>query len=222
MQALTPLIGKEDMAEIERLLRAGLAGEVKVALFTSQAGCPYCPETRQLLEEVASVSDKVVLEVLDREKDGARAKAMAVEFSPTTVIVSSNGAMLHYVGMPAGRQLRSLVEDLVDASRGRTEMDKETRDTIASVSSPTVIKVFVTPVCPYSPLVVRSAHRFAIENPMVSAFMIETVEFPDIAGEYGVVGVPRTVINERVRFDGAPEERAFARKVLEASKQGSA
>jgi len=216
---MTALIGKEDRGEIERLFRSGLAGEVKVILFTSKIGCLYCGQTRQLLEEIASLTDLVNLEVLDRGEEGAKAKSMAVDLSPTTVIVASNGARLHYVGMPAGRQLRSLVEDLVDASRGRSEMDDETRDTIRRVNAPTVIKVFVTPVCPYSPLVVRSAHRFAIENLMIRAFMVETVEFPDLAKRYGVVGVPRTVINDKVGFDGAPDEKAFAAKVFEASWQ---
>ncbi len=215
---MTALLGKEDVAEIQRLFRSGLEGEVKVLLFTSKVGCEYCAQTEQLLEEIAALSDKVKLKVLDKEVERATADSMEVEMAPTTVIIASNGAKLHYVGMPAGRQLRSLVEDLVDASRGRSEMDQETRDAIRRVKAPTVIKVFVTPVCPYSPLVVRSAHRFAIENPMIRAFMIETVEFPDLSRRYGVVGVPRTVINDRVRFDGAPGERAFALKVLEASE----
>ena len=47
--------------------------------------------------------------------------------------------------------------------------------------------------------------------------MIETAEFPELAKRYNVVGVPRTVINESFGFDGAPSEKAFAEKVLEAS-----
>jgi glutaredoxin-like protein len=214
---MTAMIGKEDAAEIDRLFRAKLSGEVRILLFTSERGCLYCGQTKQLLEEMASLTDKIKLEVLDRDKDRARAEEMAVEWAPTTVVVASNGAKLHYVGMPGGRQLRSLVEDIIDASTGRAEMDEEIRAIIGRVKTETVIKVFVTPFCPYSPLVVRSAHRFALENPMIRAFMIETVEFPEIVKRYNVLGVPRTVINEGVGFDGAPTEKAFAEKVLEAS-----
>jgi len=218
---MAALIGQEDRAEIQRLFRTGLAGRVKVVLFTSKSGCQYCGQAEGLLKEIASLTDKVDLEVLDKEEDRARAKEMGVESSPTTVIVASNGATLHYVGIPVGRQLKSLVEDLVDASRGRSEMDEETRKTIRRVSAPTVIRVFVTPACKYSPLVVRSAHRFAIENPLIRAYMVETLEFPEVAQRYGVVGVPRTVINEREWFDGAPGEKAFAQKVLEASARSA-
>ena len=186
-------------------------------LFTSKLGCLLYGQTRQLLEEVAAVTDKVKLEVLDRDEEIARAAEMAVDLAPTTVVISSNGAKLHFAGMPAGRQLRCLVEDIVDASRGRTQMDEETRSIIRRVTAPTVIRVFVTTFCLYSPLVVRSAHRFALENPMIRAVMVDTAEFPELAKRYNVVGVPRTVINDRFQFDGAPSEEAFAAKVLEAS-----
>ena len=215
--AMTNLIGKEDMREIDGLFRSQLAGEVSVLLFTSKRDRVYCGQTKQLLQEVASLTDKVKLEVFDIEEERARAGKMAVDLTPTTVVVASNGAKLYYVGMPAGRQLRSLVEDVVDASRGRADMDEETRSIIRRVDAETVVKVFVTTFCPYSPLVVRTAHRFALENLKIRALMIETAEFPQLAKRYNVVGVPRTVINEDAGFDGAPAEKAFAERVLEAS-----
>jgi glutaredoxin-like protein len=214
---MNTLIGKEDTAEIGRLFRANLTAEVRVLLFTSKRGCLLCGQSRQLLEEVASLTDKVKLEVLDKDEETAMAVEMAVDLAPTTVIISSNGAKLHFVGMPAGRQLQCLVEDIVDASRGRAQMDEKTRSIISRVTSPTTIRVFVTTFCQYSPLVVRSAHRFALENPMIRALMVETVEFPELAKRYNVLGVPQTVINDKLQFDGAPSEEAFATKVLEAS-----
>jgi glutaredoxin-like protein len=218
---MASLIGKEDKREIERMFRSRLAGEVRVLLFTSKRDCPYCGQTKQLLEEMASLSDKVKLEAFEIEDERGRADEMGVDMAPTTVLVATNGARLYYVGMPAGRQLGSLVEDVIDASRGRAEMDDETRDIIRRVDAETVIKVFVTTFCPYSPLVVRAAHRFALENRKIRAFMIETAEFPQLAERYNVVGVPRTIINESFGFDGAPAEKAFAEKVLEASTRGA-
>jgi glutaredoxin-like protein len=214
---MTALLGKDDRTAIEGLFRSQLTSGVKIALFTSRRGCLYCAQTRQLLEEIVSLSEKVELEVIDVDEEPAKASDLGADLAPTTVIVASNGTKLYYVGMPAGRQLKSLVDDIVDASHGKTEMDEETKSAIMRVSKPTTIKVFVTPVCPYSPLVVRSAHRFALENPMIRAVMVETVEFPELAKRYGVVGVPRTVINDVVSFDGAPSEREFAKKVLDAS-----
>src|SRR5580704_3587274 len=118
---MTALIGKEDMAEIGRLFRSRLVDEIGLLLFTSKRGCPYCTQAKQLLGEIASLSDKVRLEVLDREEESARVDELEVDCAPTTVISGTGGARLYYFGMPAGRQLRSLIEDVIDVSRGRTD-----------------------------------------------------------------------------------------------------
>jgi predicted DsbA family dithiol-disulfide isomerase len=65
--------------------------------------------------------------------------------------------------------------------------------------------------------VARLAHQLAIENSLVTADSIEVSEFPDLAQRYNVMGVPRTIINERVFIDGAVPESQFMARVLEAA-----
>jgi len=40
------------------------------------------------------------------------------------------------------------------------------------------------------------AHRMAIESDLVQADMVEASEFPDLAAQYEVSGVPHTTIND--------------------------
>ncbi len=61
------------------------------------------------------------------------------------------------------------------------------------------------------------AHAAAIENQHVVADAIEAGEFPDLAARYAVMGVPKTIVNERVEFVGAVPEDVFVRHVLEAA-----
>ncbi len=51
---------------------------------------------------------------------------------------------------------------------------------------------------------------------MVRADVVEAMEFPALADRYGVVGVPKVVINEAWSFEGARPEEDFLRYVLEA------
>lgn len=39
------------------------------------------------------------------------------------------------------------------------------------------------------------AHAIAMENPLIQAEMIEAIEFPELANQYKVSGVPQTTIN---------------------------
>jgi hypothetical protein len=55
----------------------------------------------------------------------------------------------------------------------------------------------------------------AIENPNVRADMIEISEFPDLIQRYRVQGVPLTVMNQTVRFEGGAPELYFIPALLE-------
>jgi hypothetical protein len=63
---------------------------------------------------------------------------------------------------------------------------------------------------------VRLAHRFAIENALITADCIEATEFPDLAGTYSVYAVPKTVINESVFIEGSMPESFFLESILKA------
>lgn len=214
---MTELIGKADASEIASLFRSHLSESVRILLFASRDGRPDERQTLKLLQELASLTDKLRVETFGPEESPEIAASLGVSRTPTVIIARGKETNVRYVGVPGGRQLGALVEDIVDASRASLSMDGRVRSTIDRVERPVKIRVFVTQLCPYSPLVVRSAHRFAMENPMIDAEMVEASEFPELAREYGVIGVPTTVIDKVVRFEGFPGEEAFAGKVLDAS-----
>ncbi|MBI3990391.1 MAG: thioredoxin family protein [candidate division NC10 bacterium] len=66
------------------------------------------------------------------------------------------------------------------------------------------------------PAAVRLAHRFAMESDLVTADMVEAVEFPHLVQRYSVRGVPKTVINEKAAIEGALPEPAYLAQVLQA------
>jgi len=157
------------------------------------------------------------VDVLDFDQNKKLANELNVTLTPATVILSNNGAKLYYFGMPGGYQLKCLIEDIVDASEGTTDLHPKVRERIKKIDKPVDIKVFVTPSCPYSPIVVRAAHRFAIENQNIRAQMIESMEFGELTEKYKVMGVPKTIINDSTQFDGTLNDELFAQKVIEAS-----
>lgn len=58
------------------------------------------------------------------------------------------------------------------------------------------------------------AHKFALENDLMRADIVDSSEFPQLAVKYGVMGVPKVVIDERVEFVGAVPEDLFLQQVL--------
>jgi len=63
---------------------------------------------------------------------------------------------------------------------------------------------------------VRLAHHLAVASEWIRADCVEATEFPDLAQRYMVMAVPKTVVNDRVSFEGALPEPAFVEAVLKA------
>jgi hypothetical protein len=56
------------------------------------------------------------------------------------------------------------------------------------------------------------AYQLALESDLISADMVEVIEFPHLATKYQVMGVPRTVINENIHIEGAVPEPMLMRE----------
>jgi hypothetical protein len=63
---------------------------------------------------------------------------------------------------------------------------------------------------------VRLAHHLAVASEQIRGTCVEATEFPDLARRYSVMAVPKTVVNDRVAFEGALPEAEFVERVLSA------
>ena len=206
--------------EYVRNLFENIQDEVKLIMFTQELECQYCRETRQILEEVSALSDKISLTVYNFQTDKAVADKYGIDKIPATVIEGKKDFGIRYYGIPSGYEFSSLLEDILDVSRGESGFAPEAKEQLAKIDKPVEIQVFVTPTCPYCPKAVRMASKAAIENEHIRSAMVEATEFPHLAMRYNVRGVPRTMIGEDFPIEGAVPEKAFVDKLLEAFESG--
>jgi predicted DsbA family dithiol-disulfide isomerase len=68
---------------------------------------------------------------------------------------------------------------------------------------------------------VRLAHQFAMESDAVTADMVEAMEFPQLTMRYSVMGVPKTVVNDRTAVEGMLPEGPFLDAVLATAREES-
>ncbi|HOE14167.1 MAG TPA: thioredoxin family protein [Candidatus Saccharicenans sp.] len=179
--------------------------------------CQYCPEIKQLLEELSSLSDRIKLTVYDFKKEAARAAEYRLDKIPAIIIKTEIDTGIRFFGIPSGYEYMSLLEAIVDASRGQTELSPATREALKKLKKEVDIQVFVTPTCPYCPMAVRLAHQMALESPLITASMIEAAEFPELTQKYEVMGVPKSIFNETISLEGAVPEEVYLEQVLKAA-----
>jgi len=212
------LLSESQKKQVLSRLAQNLLNPVALTIFTQEFECDYCKENRELAQELASLTDKIKVEVFDLMKDKEKAAQMGVDKVPATVIRNDKGTQVKFYGMPAGYEFSTFLTDIIQVSRGVTELSPETKKALAAVKTPVHVQVFVTPTCPYCPGAVSLAHQFAMENSHIQSDMVEVNEFPQLAVKYNVMGVPKTVINETIELVGLQPEQEFLRQVQAAAR----
>jgi len=192
-----------------------LKGNAKIKVFTQEFECQYCQDTRSLAEEIASLSDKVTVEVHDFQKDKETAEKYNIDKIPALVVEGEKDFGIRFYGIPGGYEFSSLLEAIKLASGEESELSENTRQYLDSLNQEVHLQVFVTPTCPYCPSAVVTAYKMAQYSDKVTADGVEISEFPQIGNKYAVQGVPKTVINETTSQEGAAPEDMIIDKIKE-------
>jgi glutaredoxin-like protein len=202
----------------KELLRAEfkekLVDPVKIIMFTQEMECRFCSDTRTLAQEMATLSDKITVDVFDFLKDAEVAKQYGIDKIPAIAVIGKIDYGARIFGIPYGYELQTLIEAIECVSRGTTDLSAKTKEIIKEIKNPVHIQVFVTLTCPHCPAAAAIAHKLAIESDMIRADVIDAQEFPALAQKYGVIGVPKIIINEKIEFVGAFNEDLFAEQAV--------
>jgi len=201
---------KEHLKEQFETLSEG----IKLIVFTQEIECMYCKETRELMEEVASLSDKIGVEVYNFALDKQKVEEYKIDKIPAVVVEGEKDYGIRFYGIPMGYEFMSLVEAISAVSIGVSGLSKETKEELQKLNKPVHIQVFITLTCPYCPQAVKLAHELAIESDFITADMVESAEFPHLAQKYVVMAVPKVIVNEEIQFEGALPEAQFVENVM--------
>jgi len=208
------LIPEDQRERIRSELAEKLVSPVRVIMFTQAMECKFCGDTKQLIYELAELNSKIQAEIHDFVADAQLAQEYGVDKIPAIVVRTEKDYGIRFYGFPYGYEFQTLLEALGSVSRGQTDLSEQTKQKLREIKTPIVIKVFTTLTCPHCPTAAAMAHKFAMENSLIRAEAIDASEFPDLAIKYGVMGVPKMVVNEKIEFVGALPEDMFLEQVL--------
>ncbi|MGE0592197.1 MAG: thioredoxin family protein [Vicinamibacterales bacterium] len=210
------LLSEQDRQTVKAHLGA-ITHPVTLLFFTQAIAAPETALiTRQILDEVADLSELISVEEVNFVLERERAATFGIDGVPAVVLLrDGEDARLRFLGAPAGYEFMSLVEAVILAGTADSGLSPESRTLMAEhVVGPMDIQVFVTPTCPHCPRAVALAYRMAVESPHVRATCVEATEFMDLSRRFNVTGVPKTVINGTIELMGAMPEPVFVRGAL--------
>jgi alkyl hydroperoxide reductase subunit AhpF len=146
---MAQLLNDDIIKQIQEVF-GGLKNPVHLMFFGSKHDCPYCDDTRQLVEEVVATSDLLSVTVYDMESDGDLAAKYNVDKAPGLVIAAKEGEQItdfgvRLSGIPSGHEFTSLIQDIILVSNRDSGLNPQTRAFLKGLDKPILLQVFVTP-----------------------------------------------------------------------------
>lgn len=155
-----PLLRESDRDNLRKELKQ-LQNPVRLVFFTQAINCEYCGLTKQVLEEIVGLSDKIELKeynfALDREVAAqyriARVPAIAItRLEPPKLLVPGAEQQpyerdygIRYYGVPAGYEFAALIGDILDISAGESGLTAQSKQVLQKLIQPLHLQVFTTP-----------------------------------------------------------------------------
>src|SRR5262249_56916116 len=81
---------------------------VRVVFFTQTLGCDTCPQTREILDELPALSDRITIDEVNLVLDGDKAAQYGVDRVPAIAIVGQDesgqerDSHIRFLGAPSG------------------------------------------------------------------------------------------------------------------------
>lgn len=150
-------------------------------------------QTRELLEEIAALGDKVTARF-----DGDN------ERRPSFVIrrASDTGKWVRFAGLPMGHEFTSLVLALLWAGGHPPKVSEDVLRQIENLEGDYNFEMYFSLSCHNCPDVVQALTLMALNNPRITATLIEGGAFQEEVDARGVMAVPATFLNGEMFASG--------------------
>jgi len=148
---------------------------VRLLFFSQAIGCETCGETRQILDELRGLSDRISVEEINLVLEGDKAKQYGVDRTPAIAIAYESGSSesgrsresggsseasstgdgrmsdtmkdsrIRFLGAPSGWEFVSLVQAVLLAGGRESALSAASLDRLRAVDRPITMQVFTTP-----------------------------------------------------------------------------
>ena len=137
------------------MLEKQLVNDVNITLITQKASPLLIPGqeklgelfevANQIMGEVADLSDKIHLEVLDYRSEAEKAKQYGVDLVPAALVGRGDVRPARFFGTTSGYEFSTFLQDILDVSTGNIELTPETTSFLEGLQEDLHIRVFTTP-----------------------------------------------------------------------------
>ncbi|MDY7096661.1 MAG: alkyl hydroperoxide reductase subunit F [Pseudomonadota bacterium] len=187
------------------MLDANMQGQLKqylanlrepIELVASLDDSDKSAQTRELLTEIAQLHDDV-----SASFDGTSDR------TPSFIIrrASDPERWVRFAGLPMGHEFTSLVLALLWAGGHPPKVDADLIEQVRALEGDFEFEMYFSLSCHNCPDVVQALTLMALENPRITATLIEGGTYQDEVEDRGILAVPATFLNGESFYNGKME-----------------
>ncbi len=212
----------ERSLEIVKTSEKHLNKPVRLVLFTSDTGCPACPEMTDLARAIKAHFDKIALESYDLVMDRDKSLQYGIERVPAIVLQGGDGETTAFYGLIEDVFLKILVDTVQSLSNTKVWFPEDVRRVLKHLDHDVKIQVFVESDCPLCRPVAETAIGLALENRYISTDIIVADNFPEVIKKHKIKKLPMTIFGANLQMEGHVTESEFLQMIFDAEgiKQG--
>lgn len=163
-----------------------------IRLIASLDSSERAAEMRELLQEIAALSDKVSL---DETGDDAR--------KPSFVIAKEGETHgVRFAAIPLGHEFTSLVLALLWTGGHPPKVEQDVLDQIKALDSDLNFEVYMSLSCHNCPDVVQATTLMTVFNPRINTTVIDGALYQNEVNERNIMAVPATFLNGEMFASG--------------------
>ena len=192
----------DDEAGMEKLLE-GLKDPVTIVVHVQPNKNDVLEEFKSKIDELGEKHELINVKYVQEEGESGDNVKHLVDHFPAFVVLDKDGNdhNIRFYGCPSGNIFHSLISTIHMFSTGEHGLEGELLDQIKAMEE-SDIQVLVTPNAPSINGTIDVTHMLAFISENVRASVLELIQFPDIAEQYRVLGIPKTIINESQHYTG--------------------
>lgn len=180
------------------MLEAAIAAQLKtylgnlklpIEIVASLDDSTKSAEMRELLEEIAAMSDLVTLS--ESQDSDERAPSFAIK-------KPNEKANVRFAGIPMGHEFTSLVLALLHVGGHPMKLDEDTIEQVKAIQGEFYFETYISLSCQNCPDVVQALNMMSVLNPNINHVMIDGALYQQEVDERQIMSVPTVYLNGEV------------------------
>jgi alkyl hydroperoxide reductase subunit AhpF len=181
------VLSDQELMQVQAAAEA-MTGPVTITVYRTGVDDPFEKTLANIAAQISGVSmNRIKLE---------ESAEPTLPGKPSLTLAGELSGNIHYVAAPEGHEFKPFLNALIWLGRAAEPPIAALRDNLDSLTDRSQIMILIADTCTYCPHVVESVLAMAVHQPLITATIVDAIQFGDLAERFKVKSVPTTIIND--------------------------